>query len=165
MLHFYPMTTKTLQSCPKLLSMTPANFFPFLQNNKNPQTDYHLLAKETLVQSTITRILSYAVAQSLCPTGFTMAHLYGLPNAHREKLAIRSVLSATHTYYYVSENWLDYKLKPLSLSQHTVTYIFDFVNELPRDLNITPRDLLVSYAVSSLYTNEPLDETIKILAN
>ena len=44
-------------------------------------------------------------------------------------------------------------------------YIFDFVNELPRDLNLTPRDLLVSYAVSSLYTNEPLHETIKFLAD
>ena len=74
-----------------------------------------IIVKETLVQSTITRILPYAVAQSLCPTGFTMAHLYGLPNAHREKLAMRSVLSATHTYNYASENWLDYKLKPLSL--------------------------------------------------
>jgi len=39
------------------------------------------------------------------------------------------------------------------------------VNELPRDLNITPGDLLVSYGVSSLFTNVPLDETITILAD
>ena len=39
------------------------------------------------------------------------------------------------------------------------------MNELPRDLNITPGDLLVSYDVSSLFTNVPLDETIKILAD
>ena len=37
------------------------------------------------------------------------------------------------------------------------------MNELPRDLNITPGDLLVSYEVSSLFTNVPLDETINIL--
>ena len=60
---------------------------------------------------------------------------------------------------------MDNKLKLLSLNQHTVTDIFDFVNELPRDLNITPGDLLVSYDVSSLFTNVPLDETIKILAD
>ena len=36
---------------------------------------------------------------------------------------------------------------------------------LPRDLNITPGDLLVSYDVSSLFTNVPLDETITILAD
>ena len=39
--------------------------------------------------------------------------------------------------------------------------IFDFVNELPQDLNITLGDLLVSYDVSSLCTNVP--ETVKIL--
>ena len=65
----------------------------------------------------------------------------------------------------VLRKWLENKLKPLSLNQYTVTDIFDFVNELPRDLNITPGDLLVSCDVSSLFTNVPLDETIKILAD
>ena len=46
-----------------------------------------------------------------------------------------------------------------------MTDIFDFVNELPRDLNITPGDLLASYDVSSLFTNVPMDENIKILAD
>ena len=93
-----------------------SKFLPISSERQKILADHHLLAKETLVQSIITRILRYAVAQSLCPTGFTMAHLYGLPNADREKLAMRSVLSATHTYNYAFENWLDYKLKPLSLS-------------------------------------------------
>ena len=70
-----------------------------------------------------------------------------------------------NTYDSALAKWLDNMLKPLSLNQHTVTDIFDFVNELPRDLNITPGDLLVSYDVSSLSTNVPLDEAIKILAD
>ena len=78
---------------------------------------------------------------------------------------MRPILSATNTYNYALAKWLNNMLKPLSLNQHTVTDIFDFVNELPRDLNITPGDLLVSYDVSSLFTNVPLDETIKILAD
>ena len=78
---------------------------------------------------------------------------------------MRPILSATYTYNYALAKWLDNMLKPLSLNQHTVTDIFDFVNELPRDLNVTPGDLLVSYDVSSLLTNVPLDETIKILAD
>ena len=131
-----------------------------------PPKHYHpLLAKEALVQSTITRILPHAVAQSLRPTGSRLAHLYGLPKTHKEKLAMRPILSATNTYNYALAKWLDNKLKPLSLNQHTVTDMFDFVNELPRDLNITPGDLLVCYDVSSLFTNVPLDETIKILAD
>ena len=131
-----------------------------------PPKHYHpLLVKEALVQSTITRILPHAVPQSLRPTGSRLAYLYGLPKTHKEKLAMRPILSATNTYNYALAKWLDNMLKPLSLNQHTVTDIFDFVNELPRDLNVTPGDLLVSYDVSSLYTNVPLDETIKILAD
>ena len=117
-----------------------------------PSKHYHpLLAKEVLVKSTITRILPHAVAQSLCPTGSRLAHLYGLPKTHKEKLAMRPILSAANTYNYAPAKWLDSKLKPLSVNQHTVTDICDFVNELPRDLNITPGDLLVSYDVSSLF--------------
>ena len=62
------------------------------------------------------------------------------------------ILSATNTYNYVLAKWLDNMLKPLLLNQHTVSDIFDFVNELPRDLNITAGDLLMSYDVSSLFT-------------
>ena len=41
-------------------------------------------------------------------------------------------------------------------------YIFDFVNEV-RELKINKSYTLVSYDVSSLFTNIPLDETIAIL--
>ena len=58
--------------------------------------------------------------------------------------------------------WLDDKLKPLSLNQHTATDIFDFVNE-ERELKINKGYILVSYDLSSLFTNVPLDETIAIL--
>ena len=76
---------------------------------------------------------------------------------------MRPILSATNTYNYALAKWLDDKLKPLSLNQHTVTDIFDFVNEV-RELKINKGYILVSYDVSSLFTNVPLDETIAILA-
>ena len=95
-------------------------------------------------------------------SGSRLAHLYGLPKTHKPKLAIRPILSATNTYNYALAKWLDDKLKPLSLNQHTVTDIFDFVNEV-RELKINKGHILVSYDVSSLFTNVPLDETIAIL--
>ena len=39
---------------------------------------------------------------------------------------------------------------------------FDFVNEI-QQLSINNGDILVSYDVSSLFTNVPLDETIQLL--
>ena len=111
--------------------------------------------------------LSSAIVTKMKITGSRLAHLYVLPKTHKENLAMRPILSATNTYNYASAmaKWLDNKLKPLSINQHTVTDIFNFVNELPRDLNITSGDLLMSYDVSSLFTNVLLDETIKILVD
>lgn len=73
---------------------------------------------------------------------------------------MRPILSATGTYNYKLAKWLDEKLKPLSVNEHTVSYIFVFADEL-REMKIKDREFLVSYDVSSLFTNVPVDETIE----
>ena len=50
------------------------------------------------------------------------------------------------------------------MNRYTITYIIEFATEI-RNLEIINGDILVSYDVSSLFTNVPLDETIEILAN
>ena len=117
--------------------------------------------KEKILDSIVSRILPKTIADSVSPTGSTLAHLYGLPKTHKEQLAIRPILSATDTYNYSLAKWLDEKLK---LNQYTVTDIFDFTNEIYK-LKINKGEILVSYDVSSLFTNVPLDETIEILVN
>ena len=42
--------------------------------------------------------------------------------------------------------------------------MFEFANEI-RNLEIANSDILVSFDVSSLFTNVTLDETIEVLAN
>ena len=65
---------------------------------------------------------------------------------------MRPTLSATQTYNYTLARWLDTKLKPLSLNRHTATDMFEFANEI-RNLEIAISDILVSFDVSSLFTN------------
>ena len=128
-------------------------------------TYYHpLLQKEKELESIIRRILLKPIADTVRPTGLRLAHLYGLPKTHKDRLAMRPILSATQTYNYALVKWLDTKLKPLPLYRYTVTDIFEFANEI-RNLEIANGDILVSYDVSSLFTNVPLDETIQLLAN
>ena len=74
------------------------------------------------------------------------------------------ILSATNTYNFALAEWLDDKLKPLSINQYTITDTFEFVNEV-HGLTINSGDMLVSFYVSSLFTNVPLEETIHILAD
>ena len=130
-----------------------------------PPKHYHpLLQKEKNLESTVRRILPKPIADSLRSTGSRLAHLYGLPKTHKERLAMRPILSATQTYNYGLAKCLEEKLQPLFYKQYTITYTFEFADEI-RVLQITNDDILVSYDVSSLFTNVPLEETIQILAD
>ena len=77
---------------------------------------------------------------------------------------MRPILLATDTSNFPLAKWQDEKLNPLSLNQYTVTDTFDSINEI-HELKINKGEILVSYDVSSLFTNVPLDETIEILVN
>ena len=130
-----------------------------------PPTYYHpLLEKEKEIDSLLRRILPKPIADSLRPKGSRLAHLYGVPKTHKERLAMRPILSATQTYNYALAKWLEDKLKPLSYNQYTISDTFQFVDEI-QGLKINNGELLVSYDVTSLFTNVPLDETIQILAD
>ena len=74
------------------------------------------------------------------------------------------MLSATGTYNYKFAKWLEEKLKPLSINEYTITDAFDFADEI-RNVSVNEDDILVSYDVTALFTNVPLDETINILVN
>ena len=126
-----------------------------------PPKHYHpLLQKEKELSSVVQRILPKTISDSVIQKGSRLAHLYGLPKTHKKKLAMRPILSATGTYNYKLAKWLDEKLKPLSVNDHTVSDIFQFAEEL-HGMEINDHDILVSYDVSSLFTNVPVDETIE----
>ena len=76
---------------------------------------------------------------------------------------MRPILSATGTYNYALAKWLDEKLKPLSINRFTITDTFAFATEM-KETKLNEEDILVSFDVSSLFTNVPPDETITILA-
>ena len=76
---------------------------------------------------------------------------------------MRPILSATRTYNYNLAKWLDEKLKPLSVNDHTINAMFLFADEL-HETEINEHDLLVSYDISPLFTNVPVDETIESIA-
>ncbi|KXJ18274.1 hypothetical protein AC249_AIPGENE15544 [Exaiptasia diaphana] len=130
-----------------------------------PPKYYHpLLEKEKDLHKTVHRILPGAIAECTCVKGSRLAHLYGLPKTHKEKLAIRPILSATSTYNYALAKWLEVKLKPLSYNRYSILDIFKFADEI-RNKEINQGDILVSYDVTSLFTNVPLDKTISLLVD
>ena len=109
------------------------------------------------------RILPKPITDSLIQKDSRLAHLYGLPKTHKKKLAVCLILSASGAYNYKLAKFLDEKLTPFSVNDHTVNDIFSFADDL-HGMKIDEHDILVLYDVSSLFTNVPVDETIKILA-
>ena len=71
-----------------------------------PPTYYHPLLKKDL-DAIVRRILPKSIADTVRPTGSRLAHLYGLPKTHKERLAMCPILSAMQTYNYALAKWLD----------------------------------------------------------
>ena len=92
------------------------------------------------------------------PASRNCMHLYGLPKTHKPTLSMRPILSASWTYIYKLEE----KLKPLSVNQYTTDDALGFSKEF-RKHPVLEDDILVSYDVTSLFTNVPVQETINIL--
>lgn len=72
-----------------------------------------LLQHEKQISVVISKALSKPIADVIRPKGSRLAHLYDLPRTHKEQLAMRPILSTTHTCNYAWAKWLDKRLKPL----------------------------------------------------
>ena len=130
-----------------------------------PPKHYHpLLEKEKQLHTVVRRILPEQTAKFLSTKGSRLAHLYGKPKTHKKTLAMRPILSATGTYNYQLAKWLDEKLKPLFNNDHTISDIFEFAENICKT-KINSSDILVSYDVTALFTNVPVDETIDIIVD
>ncbi|KAK3748690.1 hypothetical protein QZH41_006282 [Actinostola sp. cb2023] len=134
------------------------------QRGRPPKHFHPLLQKEKEIHTVVHQILPKPIAVSVSPNGSRLAHLYGLPKTHKEKLSMRPILSASGTYNYHIAKWLEEKLSPLSVNEYTINDTFGFSDEI-RKFSIKENDILVSYDVTSLFTNVPLKETINILVN
>lgn len=83
------------------------------------------------------------IADSLCPKGSRLPHLYGLPKTHKPELSMRPILLATNTYNYPLAKWLEEKLKPLSTNAYTISDIFQFSEDI-RNIPVDADHILVS---------------------
>jgi hypothetical protein len=97
------------------------------------------------------------------PTGSTPGRLYGLPKVHKKDVPLRPVLSAIGTFNYGLGKALSQLLSTIIKKENMVRDSFTFVQELLTLPKSMSQHRMVSFDVSSLYTNVPLDETIDII--
>ena len=77
---------------------------------------------------------------------------------------MRPTLSATGTKNYNLAKWLEEKLIPLFVNEYTITDAFRFSEEIC-SMSIDEDDILVSYGITALFTNMPLNESINMFVN
>ena len=81
-------------------------------------------------------------------------------NGTVEDLPLRPIISNIRTATYELAKYLAQILKPLGQSQYTMKSSKSFIKTLKKQ-NIPPGYQMVSFDVVSLFTNLPLEETIK----
>ena len=97
------------------------------------------------------------------PTSSQPSRLYGLPKVHKEGLPIRPILSACGTFNYKLAQMLAKRLQHLRKSVFLIDNSFTFVDQL-HSLDIKMNlHRIVSFDITSLFTNIPLTDTIEII--
>ena len=100
-----------------------------------------------------------------CPYGSLPGRLYGLPKIHKRGVPLRPVLSAISTFNYGLGKALQQMLSMIIDKKNMIRDSFAFVKELSSLPISMSQYKMVSFDVTSLYTNIPLNETIDIIIN
>ena len=127
---------------------------------------------ERKIQKALRKIKSKFSEQEykrLYPTGSAPARFYGTAKIHKlknngtvDQLPIRPIISNINTASYQLAKYLAKLLSPLSTSEYTVNSTNEFLAHINRQ-NIPNNFKLVSFDVTSLFTNVPLDFTINTI--
>ena len=104
-----------------------------------------------------------SVYRKIVPSGSQPGKLYGLCKVHKANHPMRPVISMVGTAEYALAKYLDDFIKPNINVSHTVNSTNAFIEKL-QEFQFSSSDHSVSFDVSSLYTNVPLDETIDLIA-
>ena len=104
------------------------------------------------------------VYQSLRPTAASTSTLYGLPKLHKNGIPLRPILASTGSFTYKSAKWLSDKQASLRDHPTNLKDRFEFIDQIKKIDNLHSKTL-VSFDVKSLFTNIPVDFTIKLVLN
>ena len=101
--------------------------------------------------------------QRIRPSGSQPPRIYGLPKIHKPEVPLRPIVSCIGAPSYHLSKHITSLISPLS--GRTDSYVRNsrhFV-EIMKDVCIDADEMLVSFDVSSLFTNVPIDEAVRVI--
>ena len=96
-------------------------------------------------------------------TGSVRPPMYGVAKVHKEGDQLRPILAMLGFPQHATTKWLAYLLEPVlkKYRQHVVKDSFDFTESI-RQYQAPESVHICSFDINSLFTNVPLDETVRI---
>ena len=106
------------------------------------------------------------VYERIRPVGTARPRMYGVPKIHKSGTPLRPILSMINAPQHELAKWLTDVLKPVvgKFSTHTVKDTFEFCENIQNYSaeNDANNAFMCSFDITSLFTNIPLEATIKI---
>ena len=122
--------------------------------------------QKRLLELLKSKLASEHTYEEIRPTGSQRLRICALPKTHKPNVPLRPILSMTGSAHHQLSKWLASLLQPV-LDRFTAQFIrdsFTFADYI-RKLDGQTDSFMRSLDVNSLFTNVPLDETIKICAD
>ena len=134
---------------------------PVSSNDNTASVELHL--QKRLLDLVKADLMPKWIYDAIRPTGLQRPRMYGLRKTHKKGTPLRPILPMTGSSHHELGKRLAGLLQPVleRFSSHCISDSFTFATTL-QNLDIDPNVFMCSFDVSSLFTNVPLDETIKI---
>ena len=114
--------------------------------------------------------LGPAIYNSIYPTASRPGRFYGTAKLHKleqgcedvDQLPIRPIISNIGTATYKTSKYLAKLLAPLTKSNYSISSTTEFIEKI-KNLKVDNNHEMISFDVSNLFTNVPLDFTIDLV--
>ena len=136
---------------------------PYQCLNKDPTKSIKKKCLDKLQSLKKNNHLDQTLYNRLKPTDSPAPQFYGLPKIHKPDVPIRPIVSYTGTPLYNLSKYISNILKTYINNDDRHSKNSKVFSEYVRTLTVDDDETLVSFDVTSLYTNVPINDTLTII--
>ena len=107
--------------------------------------------------------ISESLYQRLRPSGSQPPRIYGLPKIHKSEVPLRPIFSSIGAPSYKLSKYITSLISPLAGRTDSHVKNSKHFVEMMSGLSVEEDEILVSFDVSSLFNNVPIDEAVRAI--
>ena len=107
--------------------------------------------------------ISESLYQRLRPSGSQPTRIYGLPKIHKPEVPLRPIVSCIGAPSYKLSRYITSLISPLAGQTDSHVRNSKHFVEMMSGLSVEEDEILVSFDMSTLFTNVPIDEAVRVI--